>query len=173
MLAGWGLQVTEFRAPDPAAPCGYRSSLVARLGGQDRSRTLWVMTHLDVVPAGPRETVRTEGTMEKQEKQRKPRPKPARGLTGLDLHRVSAVIPLKEVQREQGMKVLASLLEPCEPVVRRCAMLGLAQDMKPEKVAQRVDLTLEQVEEILGIIERKMATLSPYFARRWRQKERR
>lgn len=60
LLEGWGLAVTEYRAPDPAAPCGYRPSLVARLAGQDRSRTLWVMTHLDVVPAGPRELWQTD-----------------------------------------------------------------------------------------------------------------
>jgi succinyl-diaminopimelate desuccinylase len=60
LLEGWGLAVTEYRAPDPAAPCGYRPSLVARLAGRDRSRTLWVMTHLDVVPAGPRELWATD-----------------------------------------------------------------------------------------------------------------
>jgi succinyl-diaminopimelate desuccinylase len=55
LLAGWGLEVTEYRAPDKSAPCGYRPSLVARLAGKDRSRTLWLMTHLDIVPSGPRE----------------------------------------------------------------------------------------------------------------------
>ncbi|MFO7675647.1 MAG: M20 family metallo-hydrolase [bacterium] len=55
LLEGWGLAVTEYRAPDPAARCGYRPSLVSRLPGDSRARTLWIMTHLDVVPAGPRE----------------------------------------------------------------------------------------------------------------------
>ncbi len=55
LLEGWGLEVAEFRAPDPSAPCGYRPSLVARLAGRDRTRTLWLMTHLDIVPSGPRE----------------------------------------------------------------------------------------------------------------------
>lgn len=55
LLAGWGLGVTEYRAPDPSAPGVYRPSLVARMAGANRSRTLWLMTHLDVVPSGPRE----------------------------------------------------------------------------------------------------------------------
>ncbi len=55
LLQGWGLEVTEYRAPDKSAPCGYRPSLVARLKGRASSPTLWIMTHLDVVPAGPRE----------------------------------------------------------------------------------------------------------------------
>ncbi len=55
VLAGWGLEVKEFRAPDPLAPCGYRPSLVVRQKGEGKGPTLWVMTHLDVVPAGPME----------------------------------------------------------------------------------------------------------------------
>lgn len=55
VLSDWGLAVTEYRAPDNAAPCGYRPSLIARLAGRDRGVTLWLMTHLDVVPSGPRE----------------------------------------------------------------------------------------------------------------------
>lgn len=55
MLEGWGLEVTEYRAPDKDAPCGYRPSLVARLRGEQASPCRWIMTHLDVVPAGPRE----------------------------------------------------------------------------------------------------------------------
>lgn len=56
MLEDWGLAVTEYRAPDPAAPCGYRPNLVARLKGSSGSaRTLWIMTHMDVVPSGPLE----------------------------------------------------------------------------------------------------------------------
>lgn len=60
LLESWGLAVTEYRAPDPDAACGYRPSLVARMAGKDPSRTLWIMTHLDVVPAGPRELWNTE-----------------------------------------------------------------------------------------------------------------
>ena len=55
VLEGWGLRVTEYRAPDECAPGGYRPSLVARLEGKSPSPALWIMTHLDVVPSGPRE----------------------------------------------------------------------------------------------------------------------
>jgi succinyl-diaminopimelate desuccinylase len=63
LLESWGLEVEEFRAPDPAAPCGYRPSLVARFSRDRESRkpreregaTLWIMTHVDVVPPGPRD----------------------------------------------------------------------------------------------------------------------
>jgi succinyl-diaminopimelate desuccinylase len=55
LLEGWGLEVTEYRAPDRNAPCGYRPSLVARLKGRTDRPTLWIMTHLDIVPPGPRE----------------------------------------------------------------------------------------------------------------------
>jgi succinyl-diaminopimelate desuccinylase len=55
VLKSWGLDVTEYRAPDKSAPCGYRPSVVARLHGRRQRPVLWLMTHLDVVPAGPRE----------------------------------------------------------------------------------------------------------------------
>ena len=55
LLTSWGLQVTEYRAPDNRAPCGYRPSMVARLEGRRHRPALWIMTHLDIVPAGPRE----------------------------------------------------------------------------------------------------------------------
>ncbi|MBM3314428.1 M20 family metallo-hydrolase [candidate division WOR-3 bacterium] len=55
LLQSWGLPVEEYRAPDKDVPCGYRPSLVARLKGRESSPTLWIMTHLDVVPAGPRD----------------------------------------------------------------------------------------------------------------------
>ncbi|MEO0078815.1 MAG: M20/M25/M40 family metallo-hydrolase, partial [candidate division WOR-3 bacterium] len=55
VLESWNLRVDEFRAPDARVPCGYRPSLVARLEGRRRHPALWIMTHLDVVPSGPRE----------------------------------------------------------------------------------------------------------------------
>lgn len=60
LLTSFGLEVTEYRAPDQRARCGYRPSLVARLPGQQRDRTLWIMTHLDIVPAGPAELWHTD-----------------------------------------------------------------------------------------------------------------
>lgn len=55
VLESWGLAVEELRAPDPLAPCGYRPNLIVRFPGRKSRPVLWVMTHLDVVPPGPRE----------------------------------------------------------------------------------------------------------------------
>ncbi|MBA4356582.1 MAG: M20 family metallo-hydrolase [Humidesulfovibrio sp.] len=45
-------QVRELRAPDPAVPCGYRPNLAAMVPGKDTSKTLWVISHTDIVPPG-------------------------------------------------------------------------------------------------------------------------
>lgn len=42
----------EFNAPDNRVSCGYRPNLVAWFRGQNSARTLWIMTHMDVVPPG-------------------------------------------------------------------------------------------------------------------------
>ncbi len=55
LLRSWGLEVTEYRAPDHSAPCGYRPSLTARVKGRKQRPALWLMTHIDVVPPGPRD----------------------------------------------------------------------------------------------------------------------
>lgn len=47
-----GFEVEEYAAPDDEVPSGKRPSLVVRARGRDPSRTLWVMSHLDVVPPG-------------------------------------------------------------------------------------------------------------------------
>jgi succinyl-diaminopimelate desuccinylase len=39
-------------APDPRVPAGKRPNVIARFPGKDSSRTLWIMSHLDVVPEG-------------------------------------------------------------------------------------------------------------------------
>lgn len=44
--------IIDLPAPDPRVSCGYRPNLLATLNGEDRSRTVWVLAHLDVVPAG-------------------------------------------------------------------------------------------------------------------------
>jgi succinyl-diaminopimelate desuccinylase len=44
--------IREIRAPDDAAPSGYRPNLIVRVPGRDDSRTIWLMSHMDVVPAG-------------------------------------------------------------------------------------------------------------------------
>jgi succinyl-diaminopimelate desuccinylase len=52
-LAGLGISdVRVYEAPDPRVPAGHRPSIAAVIPGQDASRTFWVISHLDVVPAG-------------------------------------------------------------------------------------------------------------------------
>ena len=40
------------KAPDSEASSGFRPNILARHKGRDSSRTVWVMTHMDVVPPG-------------------------------------------------------------------------------------------------------------------------
>ncbi len=44
--------VEEIQVPDPDSPVGYRPTLVCRIPGQNTARTVWLMAHTDVVPAG-------------------------------------------------------------------------------------------------------------------------
>ncbi|MBM3298598.1 MAG: M20 family metallo-hydrolase [Deltaproteobacteria bacterium] len=44
--------VEEVHAPDPRVPDGVRPNLLAVFAGNDSSRTLWILTHIDVVPPG-------------------------------------------------------------------------------------------------------------------------
>lgn len=46
-----GLSVIECNAPDSRVSSGYRPNLIAQIPGKT-SRTLWVISHMDVVPAG-------------------------------------------------------------------------------------------------------------------------
>jgi succinyl-diaminopimelate desuccinylase len=59
-LQGIGLTVEEYNAPDQQVPDGYRPNLVARLSGESDERTIWLMTHMDIVPEGPRELWQTD-----------------------------------------------------------------------------------------------------------------
>lgn len=45
-------EIRELDAPDGRVPCGLRPNILARIPGRDASRTLWVASHIDVVPAG-------------------------------------------------------------------------------------------------------------------------
>jgi len=40
------------RAPDLDAEQGYRPNILTTFGGKDHSKTIWIMSHLDVVPPG-------------------------------------------------------------------------------------------------------------------------
>ncbi len=44
--------LNDYPAPDPRVSCGWRPNFLVRWHGRDRSKTVWVMTHLDVVPPG-------------------------------------------------------------------------------------------------------------------------
>jgi len=44
--------ITLLKAPDLEAPAGYRPNILAWYKGRSSARTVWVMTHMDVVPAG-------------------------------------------------------------------------------------------------------------------------
>ncbi len=45
-------RVFEVHAPDERVPEGVRPNLLAIFGGKDSARTLWILTHMDVVPPG-------------------------------------------------------------------------------------------------------------------------
>ncbi len=45
-------EIQAFDAPDARVPCGYRPNLLAKWFGRNRTKTIWVMAHLDVVPPG-------------------------------------------------------------------------------------------------------------------------
>jgi len=40
------------KAPDQEAPAGYRPNILAIYPGKSSAKTVWIMTHLDVVPPG-------------------------------------------------------------------------------------------------------------------------
>ncbi|MCX6559939.1 MAG: M20 family metallo-hydrolase [Candidatus Aminicenantes bacterium] len=42
------------KAPDPDAPSGYRPNILASVPGRSADHTVWIMSHMDVVPEGDR-----------------------------------------------------------------------------------------------------------------------
>ena len=44
--------ISLIKAPDLESPSGSRPNIIAYLKGADTSRTIWVMTHMDIVPPG-------------------------------------------------------------------------------------------------------------------------
>ena len=52
-LRGCGfVDITVVKAPDLDAPVGYRPNILAFHRGRSQARTVWIMTHMDVVPPG-------------------------------------------------------------------------------------------------------------------------
>jgi succinyl-diaminopimelate desuccinylase len=46
------VDIAVVKAPDLDAPAGYRPNILAYYRGRSQARTVWVMTHMDVVPPG-------------------------------------------------------------------------------------------------------------------------
>ncbi|MBD3223518.1 MAG: M20 family metallo-hydrolase [Caldithrix sp.] len=53
-------QIEEYPSEDDQARDGYRPNLILKIPGQDTSRTVWFLTHMDVVPEGDRSKWDTE-----------------------------------------------------------------------------------------------------------------
>ncbi|MFP4111278.1 MAG: M20 family metallo-hydrolase [Desulfonatronovibrio sp.] len=45
-------EIIEVNSPDSRIEDGYRPNIIARIPGKDTSRTLWIISHMDIVPAG-------------------------------------------------------------------------------------------------------------------------
>ena len=45
-------ELRTIEAPDSRVSCGYRPTVVGRIFGTDRSKTLWIIAHTDIVPTG-------------------------------------------------------------------------------------------------------------------------
>jgi len=46
------VDLQEINAPDSRVPGGYRPNILAKKYGENRKKTLWILAHMDVVPAG-------------------------------------------------------------------------------------------------------------------------
>jgi succinyl-diaminopimelate desuccinylase len=55
-----GLEITEYNAPDNSVPSGFRPNIVARFPGIYPTHKIWIMTHMDIVPPGPRNLWNTD-----------------------------------------------------------------------------------------------------------------
>lgn len=44
--------IEVIKAPDLDAPDGFRPNILARFSGKSSSKTIWIMTHMDIVPPG-------------------------------------------------------------------------------------------------------------------------
>jgi len=45
-------EIEEIKAPDERVSSGYRPNLLARFKGKSSAKTIWIMTHMDIVPPG-------------------------------------------------------------------------------------------------------------------------
>ena len=59
-LETFGIKVSRHDVPDPRVQEGVRVSLTSVIDGEDSSRTLWFVAHMDTVPEGARELWNTD-----------------------------------------------------------------------------------------------------------------
>ncbi|QTA38770.1 M20 family metallo-hydrolase [Thermosipho ferrireducens] len=53
LISNWGFdEIKRYDAPDNAVEYGFRPNIVALYKGTEAKRTLWIITHMDKVPAG-------------------------------------------------------------------------------------------------------------------------
>ncbi|MCA1743715.1 MAG: M20 family metallo-hydrolase, partial [Desulfovibrionales bacterium] len=45
-------EIIEINAPDSRSAGGYRPNIIARIPGKESKRTLWIISHIDIVPPG-------------------------------------------------------------------------------------------------------------------------
>jgi len=53
-LVSFADEIKEYDAKDERAKNGIRPNIVAKVYGKDRSKAIWIMSHMDVVPEGDR-----------------------------------------------------------------------------------------------------------------------
>jgi len=53
LIKNWGFdEIKRYDAPDNAVPYGFRPNIIAIYKGLEGKRTIWIVTHMDKVPAG-------------------------------------------------------------------------------------------------------------------------
>ncbi|MBD3386796.1 M20 family metallo-hydrolase [candidate division KSB1 bacterium] len=61
LLNKWNIpDIKEYNAPDNRVPGGHRPNFIVTIPGKVNTKTIWIMVHLDVVPAGDRQMWNTD-----------------------------------------------------------------------------------------------------------------
>ncbi|MBS4015841.1 MAG: M20 family metallo-hydrolase [Candidatus Latescibacteria bacterium] len=60
LLKELGLEISEYNAPDSRVTSGNRPNIIARFKGIYPTHKIWIMTHMDIVPPGPRDLWNTD-----------------------------------------------------------------------------------------------------------------
>ena len=53
-------QLLEVNAPDDRVAAGYRPNLLVKIKGKSPAKTIWLMSHIDIVPPGDKKLWDTE-----------------------------------------------------------------------------------------------------------------